>query len=106
MVGYGRQLAGSKDTKISALISRETKELLERFVRARGLKKGFVIERALQHHIRALEEIPEEFIIPPEIVLTGESFNEIIEMMKSTPKPTPGLRRLMKGKPVSEAGLY
>lgn len=37
-------------TQISANVSPETRDLLERYVRARGLKKGFVIEQALLHH--------------------------------------------------------
>ncbi len=40
-------------TQISAMISSETKDRLERYARAHGLKKGFLIESALLHHISA-----------------------------------------------------
>ena len=58
------------ETQISAFISKIVKARLEKLVRTRGLKKGFVIERALEHHLQALQEIPEEFIIPPTLVVT------------------------------------
>ena len=95
-----------KDIQISAHISRDTKEELEKLVRSRGLKKGFVIECALRHHLQALKEIPGEFIIPPTLVVTRESFKKLLKQLKSPPKPTPELRKLMQGDPVSEDGLY
>jgi uncharacterized protein (DUF1778 family) len=95
-----------KETQISGFIPEDVKEDLERFVRARGLKKSFVIEQALRHHLQALREIPEEFIIPPTIVLTRKSFERILKEMKHPKKPTPALRRLMQGKPLPEDDLY
>jgi uncharacterized protein (DUF1778 family) len=95
-----------KETQISAFVSETTRKELERFVRARGLKKGFVVERALQHHLRALQEIPEEFILPPTLVVTRASFERILKGLKSPPPPTAELRRLMRGRPVSEDGLH
>jgi hypothetical protein len=41
-------------SQISAVISPETKERLERYARAHGLKKGFLIESALLHQLRSL----------------------------------------------------
>lgn len=95
-----------KETQISAYISGSVKEELEKLVRARGLKKGFVIERALEHHLRALRELPAEFIIPPTLVVTKESMAQVLKRLRSRPKPTEDLRRLMKGESVSEDGLY
>lgn len=94
------------ETQISAFISKIVKARLEKLVRARGLKKGFVIERALEHHLQALQEIPEEFIIPPTLVVTPESFNKLLKQLKSPPQPTAALRRLMQGDAVSEDGLH
>jgi len=94
-----------KETQISAFISRSVKARLEKVVRARGLKKGFVIERALDHHLHALQEIPEEFIIPPTLVVTPESFEQLMKQLKHPPSPTPALRALMRGEPISEDGL-
>ena len=40
-------------TQISAFISATTKERLERYTEAHGLKKGAVVEAALLHHLLA-----------------------------------------------------
>jgi hypothetical protein len=50
-------------SQISASISDETREPLKRYVRARGVKKGFVIEQALLHHLQAFSELPEEVVV-------------------------------------------
>ena len=42
------------DTQISAHVSDTTKELVERYVEAHGVKKGHLIEEALLHHLLAL----------------------------------------------------
>ena len=47
-------------TQISAEVSRTTKELLERYSRATGVKKGHLVEQALLHHIHALEALPSD----------------------------------------------
>ena len=86
-----------KDLQISAYISRDTREELERLARSRGLKKGFVIEQALRHHLQALREIPEEFIIPPTLVVSKDSFGRILKSLRSPRKPTSALRNLMRG---------
>jgi hypothetical protein len=84
-----------KETQISALISETTRDLLEKHVRATGVKKGHLVEQALLHHMRALEELPAEFIIHPRIVVSRKTGEEIIKQMKSA-KPSPALRKLMR----------
>ena len=83
-----------KETQISALVSRTTKELLERHVRATGVKKGHLVEQALRHHLQALQELPADVIIYPKLVVTWKSGEAILEQMK-TGKPTPALPDLM-----------
>jgi uncharacterized protein (DUF1778 family) len=100
------KMKDAQETQISAFVSKTLKMRLERVVRARGLKKGFVIERALEHHLQALQEIPGEFIIPPTLVVTSESFEKLLKQLKSPPKPTPALRNLMRGDSISEDGLH
>jgi len=94
-----------KDTQISAFISRDTKAELERLVRQKGLKKGFVVEQALQVHLQALRELPDDVIISPTIVLSKKAFARLIKRLKHPEPPTPELRKLMKGEPVSDDGL-
>ena len=83
-----------KETQISAVISQSTKELLERHVRATGTKKGHLIEQALLHHLRALQELPVEFIVPPRLVTTADSGCTVLEQIASG-EPTRALRDLM-----------
>ncbi len=87
----------SRAIQISAPISKETKDLLERHVKATGVKKGHVIESALRHHLRALQELPADVIIPPRIVLTRRSFEQLVERLRSPGQPTQALRDLMRG---------
>jgi hypothetical protein len=85
----------SKETQISALISPGTQEKLTRHVRATGVKKGHLIEQALLHHLRALEEVPAEYIVHPRIVLSREAGMKVLKQIESG-DPTPSLRTLMR----------
>ena len=84
-----------KETQISALVSRSTKELLERHVRASGVKKGHLVEQALRHHLQALQELPADFIVHPKLVVTRKSGTAMLKRME-TGKPTDALRDLMR----------
>ncbi len=95
-----------KEVQISGFVPQDVRDDLERLVKARGLKKSFVLEQALRHHLRALREIPEEFIIPATVVLTRKSFEDLLKQLKSRTKPTPKLRKLMRGEAIPEDGLY
>jgi hypothetical protein len=81
-------------TQISANISRETRDRLERYVRARGLKKGFVIEQALLHHLQALNELPEDALVPPRLVVTAESGECLLERLATREGPNRAMREL------------
>ena len=88
------------ETQISAFISESTKELVDRYVYAHGVKKGHLIEEALLHHLQALRELPADLIIPPSIELTDESARMVIAMMESEEGPTPAMLDFMAGRPV------
>ena len=83
--------------QISAEISEGTKQLLERYSRAHGVKKQFLIESALLHHIQALEELPTGIIIPPRLVVSAASGRRIAELLAKKQKPTRELVELMGG---------
>jgi len=53
-----------QNSQISATISRPTRERLDTYVRSHGVKKGFLIEQAVLHHLQMLEEIPLDVITP------------------------------------------
>jgi hypothetical protein len=84
-----------RETQISALVSLTTKELLERHVRATGVKKGHLVEQALRHHLRALQELPADVIVHPTLVVTRKSGDAILKKVE-TGKPTKALRDLMR----------
>lgn len=84
-----------KATQISALVSETTRELLERYVRATGVKKGHLVEQALRHHLRALQELPADIIVHPRLVVTRRSGEAILREMEKG-KPTDALRDLMR----------
>src|SRR6266496_3192652 len=84
----------SKETQISAIISETTRDLLEKHVRATGVKKGYLVEQALLHHMHALAELPAEFIIHPRIVVSRKTFAAIAKEVEFA-EPTPALRKLM-----------
>ena len=84
-----------QETQISALVSRTTKDLLERHVRATGVKKGYLVEQALRHHLQALQELPADVVIHPRLVVTRESGKSILKRIKKG-KPAAALRALMR----------
>jgi hypothetical protein len=86
------------ETQISAYVSDTTKELVERYVEAHGVKKGRLIEEALLHHLQALRELPADLIIPPRIVVEQETFERVAGLARRPRKPTKALRELMSGK--------
>ena len=86
----------STTTQVSAYISEETKAAIEAYVKRRGVKKAYLIEEALQHHLQALREIPEDLIIPSRLVLTGEAMAEIAERVIQEEQPTESLKALFR----------
>ncbi len=85
-----------RETQISAIVSRTTSELLERHVRATGVKKGHLVEQALRHHLQALQELPADAIVHPKLVVTRRSGQEILKQIEKG-KPTRALRGLLRG---------
>ena len=83
--------------QISLPITNETRDLLERQAKATGVKKGYLIETALRYHLRALQELPVDALVPARIVLTRRSFEQVARRLRSPGKPTKALRDLMRG---------
>lgn len=81
-------------TQISANISAETRELLERYVATHGVKKSHLIETAVLHHLKALDEIPADLLIPPEIEISRLSGERLVESIEKPKRPTKAMREL------------
>jgi hypothetical protein len=88
------------ETQISAYISASTKQQVERYAEAHGMKKGHLVEQALLHHLQALHELPADIVIPPRLTVTRRSFEQVAALVEEPRKPTKALRDLMAGKPV------
>jgi hypothetical protein len=83
--------------QISAEISEGTKQLLERYSRAHGVKKQFLIESALLHYIHALEVLPANVVIPPRLVVSATEGLRISGLIAKRQKPNRQLIELMRG---------
>ena len=84
----------STTIQVSAYISEETKAEVEAYVKRRGVKKAHLIEQALQHHLQALREIPEDLIIPSRLVLTDKAITEIVDRITRKDRPTEALKAM------------
>lgn len=84
-----------KETQISALVSAATRDMLERYVRASGVKKGHLVEQALQHYLVALEQLPADVVVHPRLVVTRASGEAMLKASR-TGKPTKALRELLR----------
>ena len=83
-------------TQVSAHISEETRAEIEAYVKRRGVKKAYLIEEALQHHLQALREIPDDLIIPARLVLTSAAMTQIAERIAGDNQPTLALKALFR----------
>jgi hypothetical protein len=84
-----------RETQISAGVFRTTSDLLERHVRATCVKKGHLVEQALRHHLRALQELPADVVVHPKLVVTRRSGEAILKQIQRG-TATPALRGLLR----------
>ena len=86
--------------RISARISESTKEHIECYAEVHGVKKGYLVEQALLHHLQALHELPADMVIPPRITVTPASFKVMTGLIEEPRRPTKALRALLAGRGV------
>ena len=84
-----------KQPQISAHVSEGTRIKLDQLTRARGLRKAFVMEQALQYYFRALEELPEEAFLPARLVLSNAAFKKVTDLIETPAPPTRAMLELM-----------
>jgi hypothetical protein len=89
---------------ISAHISEEAREQLERYASAHGMKKAALVEQALLHHLQVLRELPADIVIPPRLELTATSFAEIAQRIVRPSRPTRAMKALMRRKSAGKPG--
>jgi hypothetical protein len=83
-------------SQISAFVSDATREQLEQFAEAHGVKKAYVVEQALLHHLQALRQLPADLIIPAQVAVDATSLERVGKLMRAPRKPTSALRTLMR----------
>ncbi len=83
-------------TQISAFISTETKTQIEAYSATYGIKKAFLIEEALQHHLQALHELPTDAIIPARLILSEEGMLNLSKQLSEASPPTAALKELFR----------
>lgn len=82
-------------SQLSAVVAESTKALLDQYADAHGVKKGHLIEEAVLHHLRALEELPDDIIVPSRLVVDEGTGSEILERLEGATEPTEAMRDLM-----------
>jgi hypothetical protein len=90
------------ETQISAYISEATRRQMEVYAEAHGIKKGYLVEQALLHHLQALRELPADIVIPPRLVVAASSFEEVARAVKAPRAPTEALRDLLAGRDLED----
>jgi len=65
--------------QISAYIEDDIKEKMEHYSVAHGLKKGFLIQNALDYYLNALHEIPTSMMIPSHMILSESSMDSLLD---------------------------
>jgi hypothetical protein len=83
------------ETQISAYISDTTRDEVERYVEAHGVKKGSLVEQALLHHLQALRELPQDIVIPPRIRVSRRSFEKVVDLVSHPREPTGAIADIM-----------
>ncbi len=81
-------------TQISASISTETKQRMEAYTKAFGVKKSHLIEAAILHHLEALEELPADIVIPPILTLSRSAGERLLERIENPSPPTTAMKTL------------
>ena len=81
-------------SQISAFVSEETRTRLDRYVEAHGMKKAAVVERALLHHLQALDELPADILIPPRLLVTPATFDRIVQRLAAPGEVTEAMKAL------------
>ncbi len=82
-------------TQISAYISKDTQGLIEAYTKKSGVKKSFLVEEALLHHLQALKEIPLDIMIPARITLSAQAMQQVMDLLANPPEPNAALLDLM-----------
>ena len=71
--------------QISAYIQDDIKEKLEAYSSAHGLKKGFLIENAIEYYLQTMNELPSNIIIPSSLTISKETYEKLEQLSLTEP---------------------
>ena len=83
----------AKQPQITSSISIATQERLKHFTQHRGLKKNWVVERALIQFMDSRRDLPEDMITPTQVVLEDQAFDALVAHLDKA-SPTQALKEL------------
>lgn len=81
--------------QLSTPISRETREMLDRYSKRTGIKKGHLIEEALRSYLIAHEGLPADVVVPSTLVLGPSASRKFVREVRGV-KPNAALKKLMR----------
>lgn len=81
--------------QLSTPITRETRQMLDRYSKRTGIKKGHLIEEALRSYLVAHEGLPLDVVVPNTLVLSSSSSRKFVRELRGQ-KPNVALKKLMR----------
>jgi hypothetical protein len=81
--------------QLSAPITRETREMLDRYSKRTGIRKGHLIEEALRSYLIAHEALPGDLVVPSTVVLGASASKKFAREARGL-NPNAALKKLMR----------
>lgn len=81
--------------QLSTPITRETREMLDRYSKRTGIKKGHLIEEAIRSYLIAHEGLPRDLVVPSSVQLSATSSKKFMRELKGR-SPNSALKKLMR----------
>lgn len=81
--------------QLSTPITRETREMLDRYSKRTGIKKGHLIEEALRSYLIAHEGLPRDVVVPSTLALSATSSTKFVREVHGR-KANAALKKLMR----------
>lgn len=79
--------------QISAYIQDDVKQKLENYSSSHGIKKGFLIENAIEYYLQAMNELPLNIIVPSSLCISSDTYENIEQL--SAQEPNDKLKALL-----------
>lgn len=84
----------AKMTQFATKIEVRTKQKLDRVARERGMTSMAITQRALDAYLHALDEVPDEYIVPRHVVIAASDLERLVDRAESD-EVVPTIRDLM-----------